>query len=70
MRRRRNIGCGRSGPLGLRRPDSDELVGPILVRPPIRAIRRWRNPGRIVIRIWLALYRRNRYEEVQSTGWF
>jgi len=49
MRRRRNIGCGRSGPLGLRRPDSDELVGPILVRPPIRAIRRWINPhGRIV----------------------
>jgi hypothetical protein len=26
MRRQHNIGCGRSGPLGLRRPDSDELL--------------------------------------------
>jgi hypothetical protein len=26
MRRQHNITCGRSGPLGLRRPDSDELV--------------------------------------------
>jgi len=26
MRHRRNIGCGCSVPLGLRRPDSDELL--------------------------------------------
>jgi hypothetical protein len=41
--KKRNHSLGpsdRPGPLGLRRPRSDELVsGPILARPPIRAIR-------------------------------
>lgn len=39
------VASDRPGPFGLRRPRCDELAsGPILARPPIRAIQTWLRP--------------------------
>jgi hypothetical protein len=66
MRRQHNIHCGRSGPLGLRRPDSDELVrahsrsAADPSDPSLDKSTRTNRP-----RIWLELYPEKRYEGVR-----
>jgi hypothetical protein len=73
MRHRHNIGCGCSVPLGLRRPDSDELLiahSRPATGPSDSSLDKSTRTNRPRIRIWLELYIGKRYERVRLTGWF
>ena len=73
MRRQHNIDYARSVPLGLRRPDSDELLiahSRPAADPSDPSLDKSTRTNRPRIRIWLELYIGNRYEGVRLTGWF